>query len=150
MRDALSMRNAPIGCANVLFEPTHRTPMTSPRVFRSFIRSVLLSVLLSMLLCGVGCGDSPSAAPDIEVTDFRYVKLPDGEREFTGTVVNQGSKRYNVVQIDIALYGPDGSRTASQKIEVDDIPPDSNRSFRARVNADATIERARIQSILVP
>jgi hypothetical protein len=65
-------------------------------------------------------------------------------------VVNSGGTRYAVVQIEVTLYGPDGSRAGIQKIEVDDVPPRSETPFRTEVRADATIERARVRSVLVP
>lgn len=113
------------------------------------LRFGLTLLLLCLLPLSSGCQESRSSS-GVHVTDFRYVKLPNGNREFTGTVVNQGERRYSVVQVEVALYGTDGQRTGMQQIEVDDVPPGSTRAFRTRVKAQTSIRRARVRSVWVP
>ena len=113
------------------------------------IRFGLSLLLLGLLPLGSGCQESRSSS-SVHVADFRYVKLPDGDREFVGTIVNNGSARYSVVQVDVALYDANGQRTGVQQIEVDDVPPESTRAFRERVRADTSIQRARVDDVWVP
>ena len=113
-------------------------------------RILIFSLACGMLLVGSGCESPDSAASDLRVADFRYVKLPNGDREFTGTVVNDGSRPYAVVQVEVSLYGKDGARTGIQNIEVDDVSATSHTAFRTRVQAGTSVQRARVRRVMVP
>jgi hypothetical protein len=120
--------------------------------FRRALLRLLLLLVASIGLSGLlaACGGSGTAADDVEVHTFRYERMPNGNRYFSGTLVNKRSRRIPIAEIEVALYGADGSRVGTDQIQVEDIPAQDSLQFRSAANIDESIARVRVRSVLVP
>jgi len=122
----------------------------------AFTRTAVRLFVAVCLAAGTGavlsaCGDSSgTSAQNVDVQDFRYVRLENGNREFTGTIRNSGSSKIPVAQIRVSLYDAAGTRIGTSNIEVAEIPANGEKEFRASANVEDRVARARIQSVLVP
>jgi len=116
----------------------------------SSARPSLLFAGVCVLLVGLlgACGDDTNR--NAEVVEPRLVQTPNGERVFAGTLVNQGSSRIGIAEIEIALYGDQGSRIETMRIQVQDIPPQDSVEFNQTVDSDRPIQQAQVQQILIP
>ncbi len=106
-------------------------------------------VLLSSILMLAGC-ESSDQAENINVHNFRYVEHPDGERAFSGTVVNSGESDVSVVQIEVNLLDATGTNIGTQSIEVQDIPAEDERDFSHPLNEPGPVEQAQVGRVLAP
>lgn len=113
---------------------------------------VLTFFLTGVLLLGglTACGNEEAAVDDVEVVDPRLVETPNGNRSFTGTLVNHRSNALSIAQIEVALYDKDGSRVETMRFEVEDIPARDSVQFNEAIDSDAPIQQAQVQSILTP
>ncbi len=117
---------------------------------RRFLRpaAVLAAcVLLSMLS---GCSSKEPAGTRVTVSDFRYVQLPDGERQFMGRLHNKTKQTIPYAQIDVALYNRSGVQVGRRKIAVEKIPANGSAPFKRSVSTDASVDGARVESVLIP
>ena len=117
--------------------------------------SRLLGIAALLTALGLGgllsaCGGSDASTEDVEVQNFRYERMPNGNRYFTGTLVNKRSVRIPIAEIEVALYGSNGSRVGTDQIQIEDIPAQDSVSFRSAANIDESIARVRVRSVLVP
>ena len=111
---------------------------------------VLLGLTLGSGGLLVACGGSGTAGDDVAVHNFRYERMPNGNRYFTGTLVNKQSARIPIAEIEVALYGANGSRVGTDQIQVEDIPAQDSMAFRSAANIDESVARVRVRSVLVP
>lgn len=112
---------------------------------------LLLAGALLVTAALVGCGgDGTSSAESVDVTQPRLVKTPDGERAFTGTLVNQGEEAITIAQVQVALYDANGSQVETLQIEVEDIPAKDSVEFSGTINSDRPLSQAQVKSVLVP
>lgn len=111
----------------------------------------LLAFVLLVASALVGCGsDGTSTAEAVGVTQPRLVKTPDGERAFTGVLVNRGNSRIPIAQVQVALYDASGSQVETLQIEVEDIPAQDSVEFSGTINSDRSLSQAQVKSVLVP
>jgi len=75
---------------------------------------------------------------------------PNGERSFTGTLVNRRSSTISIAQIDVALYDDRGSEVETVRIEVKDVPPQDSVDFSEKIDSDRSFSQAQVKSILTP
>jgi len=122
------------------------TPRTVSRLLG--IAALLTALGLSGLVGA--CGGSNASTEDVEVQNFRYAKMPNGNRYFTGHLVNKRSSRIPIAEIEVALYGTDGTRVGTEQIQVEDVPAQDSTQFRSAANIDESIARVRVRSVLVP
>lgn len=124
--------------------------MTSPTSSALYVFPLLL--VGSVLLLGglTACGDNESAVDDVEVVEPRLVETPNGDRTFTGTIVNHRSNAVSIAQIEVGLYDDEGSRLETMRFEVEDIPPQDSVEFNETIDSDQPIQQAQVQGILTP
>lgn len=119
---------------------------------RSFVLS-LLSVLAAGVLFVVGlsaCEGNNAASDDVEIVDPRLVETPNGERSFTGVLVNHRPNTLSIAQIEVGLYDDEGSRVETMRIEVEDIPAEDSVEFNQTIDSDRPFQQAQVQGILTP
>ncbi len=98
----------------------------------------------------MACGNDESTAGDVEVVKPRLVEMPNGDRAFTGTLVNHRSNVLSIAQIEVGLYDDEGSRVETMRLEVKDIAPQDSVQFNETIDSDAPIQQAQVQGILTP
>lgn len=115
------------------------------RVLRFILFSSLLGVAgLTLLACG------SDEANDVEVIEPGLVKTPAGERSFTGTLVNNGSRPLSIAQVEVVLYDEAGSVVETIRIEVEKIPAQDSVEFSQRIDSDQSFSQAQVKSVLTP
>ena len=108
---------------------------------------LVLTVLLAVLLAA--CGGNGNRE-DATVVNPRLVQTPEGERVFAGTLVNQGASTIGIAEVEIALYGDEGVRIETMRIQVQDVPPNDSTEFSQTIDSDRPIQQAQVQSVLIP
>lgn len=118
--------------------------------FRRRLGPVLLAILL-LVGAGVlgGCG-SGEGADGVEITNPRLVQTPGGQRAFSGTLVNTGSRLIPIAQVEVALYDDTGSEIETIRIEVEDIPAQDSVDFSGTIDSDRAFSQAQVKSVLTP
>ena len=115
------------------------------------VRLALRAVLVGAIGLGVlACGDEEGTTEDVTVVAPRLVQTPNGERAFTGTLVNPRSNTISIAQIEVALYDDRGSPVETIQIEVRDVPAQDSVDFSSRIDSDQIFSQAQVQSILTP
>ena len=120
--------------------------MTSSELLSASFGAALLSLIL---LCVAGCG-SESGGGDLEVVEPRLVETPNGQRAFTGTLVNGGGAPISIAQIEVALYDDEGSPVERIQIEVKDVPARDSLDFSQTIDSDEPFSQAQVQSVYRP
>jgi len=112
---------------------------------------VIVPILLLLLTAACGGAGEEAAEPavSVEVEDFRYVMLPGGARIVSGKVYNRTAESISNAQIQIALYDKDNLLVTTMSVLVQDIAPDQHKSFRQTVDADESVQGARVRGVLV-
>jgi len=85
----------------------------------------------------------------VDVEDFRYVMLPGGARIISGKLHNRTTEPIRNAQIQVALYDQDNRFVTTMSVEVRDVGPDEHKPFRQVVDADDTVQAARVRGVLV-
>lgn len=80
----------------------------------------------------------------------RLVQTSEGQRAFSGTLVNPGSQTIPVAQVEVALYDDSGSEIETVRIEVEDIPAGDSLEFSGPIDSDRTFSQAQVKSVLTP
>ena len=115
------------------------------------VRLALRAVLVGAIGLGVlACGGEEGTTEDVTVVAPRLVQTPNGERAFTGTLVNPRSNTISIAQIEVALYDDRGSPVETIQIEVRDVPAQDSVDFSSRIDSDQIFSQAQVQSILTP
>ncbi len=114
------------------------------------IRAILL---ISLLLFTAACGGEAAETDEdpearVNVEDFRYVMLPGGARIVSGKLHNLTAEPIHA-QIQVALYDQDNRFVTTMSVLVRDIGPDEHKPFRQVVDADDSVQGARVRSVLV-
>jgi hypothetical protein len=119
--------------------------------FRFTGRFVLPVVLAGVLgLAGLACGSDREATEGVTVVAPRLVQTPNGDRAFTGTLVNRRSSAISIAQVEVALYDDRGSPVETIQIEVRDVPAQDSVDFSGKIDSDRVFSQAQVQSILTP
>lgn len=116
----------------------------------SSVRSLIL--VATALVVGVlvgACGDGGENS-DATVVEPRLLQTETGERIFAGTLVNQGSSTIGIAEVEVALYGDEGVRIETMRIQVQDVPPGDSAEFNQTIDSDRPIQQAQVQNILIP
>lgn len=125
-------------------------------VFMTSMRSSSFSLLLvfaavALLLGGLtACESNDMGSDDVEVVNPRLVEMPNGERSFTGAVVNHRPNVLSIAQIEVAFYDDDGSRVETMRFTVEDIPAGDSVEFNQTIDSDRPLQQAQVQGILTP
>jgi len=115
------------------------------------LRFALHAVLVGAIGFGVlACGGEEGTTEDVTVVAPRLVQTQNGERAFTGTLVNARSNTISIAQIEVALYDDQGSPVETIQIEVQDVPAQDSVDFSQRIDSDQVFSQAQVQSILTP
>jgi hypothetical protein len=111
----------------------------------------LIGILLVLGLGGgvLACGSDRSGT-DVQVIEPRLVQTQDGERAFTGTLVNNGSQPLSIAEVEVALYDENGSPVETVRIEVKDIPAQDSVDFSGSIDSDLSFRQAQVQSVFTP
>lgn len=118
---------------------------------RFSVRFALRAVLVGAIGVGMlACGGEEGTSGDVTVVAPRLVQTPNGERAFTGTLVNPRSNTISIAQIEVALYDDRGSPVETIQIEVRDVPAQDSIDFSSRIDSDQVFSQAQVQSILTP
>jgi hypothetical protein len=113
-------------------------------------RSLLLALVVGAMGGGLlACGND-GAATDVEVVNPRLVQTPNGQRSFTGTLVNDRSRALSIAQIEVALYDDAGSPVETIQIDVKDVPAQDSVDFSEEIDSDRSFNQAQVQNILTP
>lgn len=117
-------------------------------------RHVRPALLLCTFLLGLvaGCGGNGGADAEsmpVQVENFRYSRLPTGERLLTGELANLTGETIHNAQIQVSLFDADNRRISSVLIDVHDLAPYGRSPFREAVDGDLRIQRARVQRVIV-
>lgn len=115
----------------------------------SLFRTVTVSVLIggmafALVACGSGQGN------DVEVVQPRLIQTANGNRSFTGTLVNNGTTPLPIAEIEVALYDESGNPVETVRIEVNEIPGRDSVQFRQRIDSDLPFSQAQVKSVLTP
>jgi hypothetical protein len=117
---------------------------------RLSLRRVLCILLAGALGLGVlACGNGQETE-GVTVVNPRLVRTPDGNRAFTGTLVNQRSNTISIAQVEVALYDDRGTPVETVRIEVERIPAQDSVDFSGKIDSDRAFSQAQVQSILTP
>lgn len=111
-----------------------------------YVRFALLLGVAGLAL--VGCGSEETN--NVEVIEPGLVKTPGGERSFTGTLVNNGSRPISIAQVEVVLYDESGSVVETIRIEVEEIPAQDSIEFSQRIDSDQSFSQAQVKSVLTP
>ena len=116
------------------------------------IRAIWLVSLL--LLFAAACGQKAEetvedAETPVNVEDFRYVLLPGGARIVSGKLHNRTAEPIRNAQIQIALYDQDNRFVTTMNVVVRNVGPDEHKPFRQVVDADDSVQGARVRGVLV-
>ncbi len=118
--------------------------------FRSPVRLLLIALVAGTLGLGfLACGDNQSTK-GVDVVNPRLVQTPNGDRSFTGTLVNRRSKALSIAQVEVALYDEGGSPVETVRFDVKDVPAQDSVSFSEKIDSDRAFTQAQVQSILAP
>ncbi len=111
----------------------------------------LLIVLVVGAVSGglLACGGDEGAT-DVKVVNPRLVKTPNGQRTFTGTLVNEQSRALSIAQIEVTLYDDAGSPVETVRMDVNDIPAQDSVDFSEKIDSDRPFSQAQVQNILTP
>jgi len=125
------------------------------RFARLAARRALLIVCLFLIgSWGVGCNNSDArdvSASKLDVSNPRLVTIKEtGERSFSGTLINKNAKAVSIVQVDVGLYDATGARVGTTMIEVENVPANSEKTFRGPLNVDYPVAKARVLSVATP
>lgn len=124
------------------------------------IRMFSLFALVSGLIlggCGGGSPSSDAASTDstatdgqpVQVVDFRLVETKNGQRQVMGTLKNTTSKAIGGAQIEVSLFDADNVRIETMSVTVRDIPASGEMPFKKPLTTEATVQGARVRSVLV-
>jgi len=121
----------------------------------AFLRFPVRFALHAVLVGAIGlsmfaCGGEEGSTEGVTVVQPRLVQTPNGERSFTGTLVNQRSNAISIAQVEVALYDDRGSPVERIQIEVRDIPAQDSVDFSGKIDSDRPFSQAQVQSILTP
>jgi hypothetical protein len=116
-----------------------------PPARTAFVFLLAASVGLGALACG-----SDRTTKGVDVVAPRLVQTPDGNRAFTGTLVNQRSSPLSIAQIEVALYDDAGSPVETIRIEVKDVPAQDSVAFNQTIDSSRPFSQAQVQSVLTP
>lgn len=118
---------------------------------QSMIQRLFGAVLLFILGGGVlACGSGQNSGTNLEVINPRLVQTPDGQRSFTGTLVNERSQPLSIAQVEVALYDENGSPVETVRIEVKDIPGQDSVEFSGTIDSDRPFQQAQVKSVFTP
>lgn len=116
----------------------------------SIVRPLLLAFVVGAVGGGVLACGGDGAATDVKVINPRLVKIPSGQRAFTGTLVNERSRDLSIAQIEVALYDDAGSTVETVRLDVNDIPAQDSVDFNKKIDSDRPFSQAQVQTILTP
>jgi len=118
----------------------------------SALRGLVLVVVLFVAGAALfaGCGSDGASSDDLDVKNPRLVQAPNGQRSFTGTLVNEQSRTVPIAQIEVALYDDTGSPVETVQIDVKDIPAQDSVDFSHRIDSNRPFSQAQVQGILTP
>jgi hypothetical protein len=74
-----------------------------------------------------------SASSALAVTDAQAVVRTDGTRGIAGTIVNQGSRTYSRIYVEITLYNEADTPIDTVVTRVADLRPGAQRTFEAPI-----------------
>jgi len=113
-------------------------------------RSWLLCAIVGLMaLCVGACGEE-GESNDATVAEPQLLQTETGERIFAGTLVNQGSSTIGIAEVEVALYGDQGSKIETMRIQVQDVSPGDSAQFNQTIDSDRPIQQAQVQEILIP
>jgi hypothetical protein len=98
----------------------------------------------------LACEGEEAKTGDVDVANPRLVQTSNGERSFTGTLVNRRSSTISIAQIEVALYDDRGSEVETVRIEVKDVPPQDSVDFSGTIDSDRAFRQAQVKRILTP
>lgn len=78
------------------------------------------------------------------------MQTPNGDRSFTGTLVNRRPNALSIAQVEVALYDEGGSPVETMRIEVKNVPSQDSVSFSGKIDSDQAFRQAQVQSVLTP
>jgi hypothetical protein len=114
-------------------------------------RRLVLGLVVGSLGLGLfGCGGDNSTATGVGVVNPRLVKAPDGQRSFTGTLVNERARSLSIAQVEVVLYDDKGSVVETVRIEVKDVPAQDSVDFSEPIDSDRAFRQAQVKSVLTP
>jgi hypothetical protein len=87
------------------------------------------------------------AQSSLTVEGLEYQRLPGGSKVLSGTLVNPTGRHVQNAQVQISLYDELNQGLGSLLIAVNDIAPESEKTFRHTVDRD-DVAGARVRSIL--
>jgi len=108
-----------------------------------------IALLLLMAACG-GAADEDDPAARVEVEAFQLTRLPGGARIVTGKLHNRSAEPISSAQIQIALYDGDNRLVETMSVVVRAVKPGEHKPFRQPLDADESVQRARVRSVLMP
>jgi len=118
---------------------------------RRSYRILLIGMFVGAVGLGVlACGGEEARSQDVDVVNPRLVMTPNGDRSFTGTLVNRRSSTISIAQIEMALYDDRGSEIETVRFEVNDVPPQDSVDFSETIDSDRSFRQAQVKSILTP
>lgn len=109
-----------------------------------------IAVIAVAILAGQGCGSGQGSGGDVEVIEPRLVQTQSGERAFTGTLVNNGSRPVSIAQVEVSLYDENGSPVETVRIDVKDISAKDSVQFNSTIDSNRPFRQAQVKEILVP
>lgn len=119
-------------------------------VFRFPARILFIALVAGAVgLVMLACGDNP-ASKGIDVVNPRLIKTSNGQRAFTGTLVNRRSTAISIAQVEVALYDDEGSPVETIRIEVKDVPAQDSVTFSGKIDSAQPFRQAQVQSVLTP
>lgn len=118
------------------------------------LRSLVLALMVSLAMGA--CHNTPSSdgaasneGQSVHVSDFRLVKTSGGQRQVMGTLHNDTGQSIGTVQVEVSLFDANNVRIETMSVTVSDIPANGDRPFKKPLPTDATVQGARVRSVLL-
>lgn len=96
----------------------------------------------------VSCSDTENAS--VKVAQPRLLQTPDGNRAFSGILINNREKPIRIAHVKVALYDEVGSPVETIRIDVTDVFPQDSASFNSTIDSDRSFRQAQVKEILTP
>ena len=85
----------------------------------------------------------------MQVSGFRLVETQGGQRQVMGTLRNTTANAIGGAQIKVSLFDANNVRIETMSVTVRDIPASGEVPFKKPLTTDATVQGARVRSVLV-
>lgn len=110
-----------------------------------------VSWILGLGMLGLGllsCGYTEGGG--MQVVQPRLLQTPEGNRAFSGILINSRKRRISIAQVEVALYDESGFPVETIRLEVNDVPAQDSVSFSSPIDSERSFTQAQVKEIFSP